>query len=77
MGIGTEELELMNLGVLIIQRRKVSLGNYEIVFYRRRRGNEFVYVVEVSLMGEIKARGLFTEFRNASLYAGTWLKSLM
>ncbi|AKV73719.1 MULTISPECIES: hypothetical protein [Metallosphaera] len=71
-----EELEIMNLGVIACQRRVIRIGNYEINF-SRQVSDDAVYLVEVKFRGHLKSRGVFTDFRNATLFAGSWIKSLI
>jgi len=60
----------MLLGYQVSQKKRVEVGMYTIKFHRRRRKNEYFYLVELERQGEIIERGLFTEYSNAVLYAG-------
>ncbi|BCS92755.1 hypothetical protein L3N51_00647 [Metallosphaera sp. J1] len=72
-----QELEIMNLGVMACQRRVTRIGNYEIRFCREVKNGLFLYLVEVKFRGYLKSRGVFTDFKNATLFAGSWIKSLI
>lgn len=61
---------IMLLGYQVSQKKRVEVGMYTIKFHRRRRKNEYFYLVELERQGEIIERGLFTEYSNAVLYAG-------
>ncbi|QKR00560.1 hypothetical protein GWK48_09375 [Metallosphaera tengchongensis] len=71
------KLEIMNLGVMACQRKRTTLGNYEVYFRVLRRDNESFYVIEIKFMGRKIQVGIFTDFSKATLFAGEWIKSLL
>ncbi|AWR98781.1 hypothetical protein [Metallosphaera hakonensis] len=77
MDIDSNTLEIMNYGVLVSQKRRVRIGNYEINFRRRWEDNDYMYAIEVAFEGKIVARGYFSEFKEATIFAGSWIKKLL
>ena len=60
----------MILGYQVSQKKKINVGIYTIKFHRRKRKNDYLYIVELERQGEIIERGIFTEYTNAVMYAG-------
>lgn len=61
---------IMLLGYQVSQKKRVEAGIYTIKFHRRKKKNEYFYIVELERQGEIIERGVFTEYSNAVIYAG-------
>jgi len=61
---------IMILGYQVSQKKKVNVGIFTLKFHRRKRKNDYLYIVELERQGEIMERGIFTEYANAVMYAG-------
>ncbi|EHP70601.1 MAG: hypothetical protein RXS23_03275 [Metallosphaera yellowstonensis] len=77
MEFNLRDLEDMNLGVIACQRKRVEVGNYRIVFRRRKVEGDYMYLVELSLGGKVIERGAFTDFREATIFAGRLFRALL
>ncbi|EZQ10894.1 hypothetical protein CM19_03185 [Candidatus Acidianus copahuensis] len=67
----------MSLGYTVSQKKKVVIGNHVITFKRRKRGEEYLYIVEEYFMGKLTRRGIFSEYSNAVMYAGNIIYALL
>ncbi|BFH73639.1 hypothetical protein SJAV_15830 [Sulfurisphaera javensis] len=61
---------IMILGYEVSQKKVINAGIYTIKFHRRKRKNEYIYIVELQSGGKVIERGIFSEYSNAVLYAG-------
>lgn len=61
---------IMLLGYEVSQRKLVRAGIYTLRFHRRKKNNEYLYIVEFEREGKVVERGIFSEYSNAVLYAG-------
>jgi len=64
------------LGFNASQRKRMNLGRHVLRFSRRRRGDEYFYMVELSTEGTVENIGVFTEYAPAVRYAGKIVKSI-
>lgn len=73
-----EDFRILELGYIVSQKKSVNIGNYTVKFHRRKISEEeYMYVVEVYFKGELKSKGIFTEYSNAVKFAGNILYSLL
>ncbi len=72
------DLEIMRLGYLASQKKRIEIGNYIIKFHRRKIKNmDYMYSIEVYFRGELKHRGFFAEYQNAVMHAGKIMYALL
>ncbi|BDB98838.1 hypothetical protein [Saccharolobus caldissimus] len=72
-----DNLEILSLGYYASQKKTVRIGRYTLKFHRRKRENEYFYLVDLYLDDNLVNRGIFTEYQNAVIFAGSIMYKLL
>ncbi|AOL17123.1 hypothetical protein BFU36_10875 [Sulfolobus sp. A20] len=74
-----DEIEIMSLGYYASQKKTLILGRYVLKFHRRKNSkkNMYFYIVNLYHDDKLVRSGIFTEYRNAVIFAGSIIYKLL